>query len=123
MKEDPVSMAMLYDFYGDVLTDKQREFFEYYHHDDLSLSEISENVGITRQGVRDVINRSEGVLRKMEERLGLVARYQSIQDGLNAIIRDAQEIHRCNEGRTYSADIRSAAGRILETAQALRDKD
>jgi predicted DNA-binding protein YlxM (UPF0122 family) len=111
-------MAMLYDFYGDVLTDKQREFFEVYHHDDLSLSEIAENAGITRQGVRDVITRAEAVLRKMESRLGLVKRYKGIQAGLDAITADARLIE---QTAAISTGVRDAARRIASCAASLRD--
>ena len=123
MKEDPVDMAMLYDFYGDVLTDKQREFFEYYHHNDLSLAEISENMHITRQGVRDVVSRAEGVLRKMEERLGLVRRHQDMQNGLASILASAEAIVAFNDGRFMSTEIRDAALRIKEAASALQQKN
>ena len=48
-------MTMLFDFYGEILTDRQKEFFDLYYNEDLSLAEIAENYGISRQGVRDVI--------------------------------------------------------------------
>ena len=60
-----VEITILYDFYGDVLTEKQRDFLNYYYNDDLSLSEIAENEGITRQGVRDAIKRAEAQLYEM----------------------------------------------------------
>ena len=123
MKENLVDMAMLYDFYGDVLTEKQREYFEYYHHDDLSLSEISENMGITRQGVRDIVTRAENGLRKMEERLGLVKRYQDIQDGIAVILANAEGIAALNEARFMSEELRDAAQRITDAAHALQQKD
>ena len=68
-----VEITILYDFYGDVLTEKQRDFLNYYYNDDLSLSEIAENEGITRQGVRDAIKRAEAQLYEMEEKLGFAA--------------------------------------------------
>ena len=52
-----LGITILLDFYGDMLTEKQRDFLGYYYNDDLSLSEIAENEGITRQGVRDSIKR------------------------------------------------------------------
>ena len=58
MKNQAYRMSMLYDFYGDLLTDRQKEFFDLYNKDDLSLSGIAENSGISRQGVRDVIVRA-----------------------------------------------------------------
>ena len=62
MKSQAYRMALLYDFYGDVLTDRQKEFYDLYYNEDLSLAEIAENYGITRQGVRDVIVRAEAIL-------------------------------------------------------------
>jgi Uncharacterized protein conserved in bacteria len=62
LKNQTYRMTMLYDFYGELLTDRQKEFFDLYYNDDLSLSEIAENAGISRQGVRDVIVRAEGIM-------------------------------------------------------------
>ena len=59
MKNQAYRMAMLYDFYGDLLTPRQKEFYDLYYNDDLSLAEIAENYDITRQGVRDIIVRAE----------------------------------------------------------------
>ena len=56
MKNQTFRMTMLFDFYGELLTDRQKEFYDLYYNEDLSLSEIAENYGISRQGVRDQIN-------------------------------------------------------------------
>ena len=60
--EKNLNVSILLDFYGAMLTEKQREAVEYYYNDDLSLSEIADNQGISRQGVRDAINRAEALL-------------------------------------------------------------
>lgn len=52
MKNQTYRMTMLFDFYGEILTDRQKEFFDLYYNEDLSLAEIAENYGISRQGVR-----------------------------------------------------------------------
>ena len=65
MKNQAYRMAMLYDFYGDLLTARQKEFYGLYYNDDLSLAEIAENYDITRQGVRDIIVRAEKTLEDM----------------------------------------------------------
>ena len=75
MKNQAYRMAMLYDFYGDLLTARQKEFYDLYYNDDLSLAEIAENYGITRQGVRDIIVRAEKTLEDIEEKTGLIQRY------------------------------------------------
>ena len=72
MKNQAYRMTMLFDFYGDVLTDRQKEFYDLYYNEDLSLGEIAENYGITRQGVRDVIVRAEAILTDLEDKNGLI---------------------------------------------------
>ena len=72
MKSQAYRMAMLFDFYGDVLTPRQKEFYDLYYNEDLSLAEIAENNGITRQGVRDVIVRAEAILTDLEDKTGLM---------------------------------------------------
>ena len=67
MKSQAYRMALLFDFYGDVLTPRQKEFYDLYYNEDLSLAEIAENYGITRQGVRDVIVRAADTLAGLEE--------------------------------------------------------
>ena len=62
-----LEMGYLLDFYGEVLTEKQREMLRQYYNDDLSLSEIGENFGITRQGARDAIKHGENALKELEE--------------------------------------------------------
>ena len=72
MKNQTYRMTMLFDFYGDILTQRQRELFDLYYNEDLSLSEIAENCGISRQGVRDVIVRAEAAMTELEDKTGLV---------------------------------------------------
>ena len=68
MSDKTYELTMLYDFFGELLTDKQREYFEYYYCDDLSLGEISELTGVCRQGVRDTLLRTERLLRQYEDK-------------------------------------------------------
>ena len=72
MKNQTYRMTMLFDFYGDILTPRQRELFDLYYNEDLSLAEIAENCGISRQGVRDVIVRAENAMTELEDKTGLV---------------------------------------------------
>ena len=74
--EERIWTGLLLDFYGGLLTEHQRSTLELYLMEDLSLGEIGEQLGITRQGVRDAIVRGEAALRKAEENAGIVARYQ-----------------------------------------------
>ena len=63
MKQDAYAMTLLFDYYGELLTEKQKTCFDLYYNQDLSLSEIAEEAGITRQGVHDTLARAESVLR------------------------------------------------------------
>ncbi|MCL2085288.1 MAG: DNA-binding protein [Oscillospiraceae bacterium] len=119
MKDNPVTMALLFDFYGETLTDKQKDYFDLYYGRDLSLSEISENEGITRQGVRDVISRAENTLRDLESRLGLVARYGHLLLTAGKLSEAAREILEINERRYINATIKKRAEEILRLAETL----
>jgi len=80
-----LEMGYLLDFYGEVLTEKQREMLRQYYNDDLSLSEIGENFGITRQGARDAIKHGENALKELEEKVGFAARYRRMQQKLEEL--------------------------------------
>ncbi|MEE3467441.1 MAG: sigma factor-like helix-turn-helix DNA-binding protein [Eubacterium sp.] len=81
--EELAELAALYDTYGNLLKDGQRDIFEAYVLDNLSLSEIAEEQGMTRQGVYDTINRSRKKLREYEERLGIIERTTAIERHLD----------------------------------------
>lgn len=78
--EKACRMTMLFDFYGNLLTQKQREVMHLYYEQDLSLAEIAENLGTSRQAVYDTLKRSEKALEKFEEKLGLLENYQKEKD-------------------------------------------
>lgn len=78
MAEKDLSLTLLFDIYGNLLSDSEREDFEYYYCDDLSLSEIAENTNRSRQGARDNIVRAEKSLRGFEEKLGLQKKLREI---------------------------------------------
>ena len=80
-----LEMGYLLDFYGEVLTEKQREMLRQYYNDDLSLSEIGENFGITRQSARDAIKHGENALKELEEMVGFAARYRRVQQKLEEL--------------------------------------
>lgn len=80
-----MTVTMLYDFYGDMLTEKQAEAIDLYYNEDLSLAEIAEPLGISRQGVRDNIKRGEKQLFELEEKLGLVKRFMQIGEKLSDV--------------------------------------
>lgn len=87
-----VIISLLLDFYGQLLSEKQLEVMNCYYNDDYSLREISEIVGITRQGVHDTIKRSEQSLLEFEEKLGLYSKWQDIHKKLETIEKSVTDI-------------------------------
>ena len=114
-----MEIALLYDFYGEVLTEKQQNMVDLYYNNDLSLAEIAENEGITRQGVRDSVKRAETQLLEMEERLHLAQRFKQMHADFEQIERDAREIAELNDRTGYLREIAERADRIQRLAQAL----
>ena len=74
MRADALTMSLLYDYYGELLTEKQRGLFDLYYNQDYSLSEIASAAGISRQGVHDTLARAEELLEGYEAALGCIAR-------------------------------------------------
>lgn len=91
-----VELAWLMAFYGGMLTEKQREVLTLHCEEDLSLGEIAQEAGVSRQGVHDMLTRAAQKLFDMEEKLGVAARFSRMQDGL-AICRDALRNKRYDE--------------------------
>ncbi len=118
MKSQAYRMTMLFDFYGDVLTDRQKEFYDLYYNEDLSLGEIAENYGITRQGVRDVIVRAEAVLTELEDKTGLIKRFHAMREQLRALQADAVRLSELAVQRDDGA-LEALAVRIRDTADLL----
>lgn len=85
MKNQAYRMSMLFDFYGDLLTERQKEFYDLYYNEDLSLSEIAENYGISRQGVRDVIVRAEAAMTEIEDKTHIIRRFNQNRKEIAAI--------------------------------------
>lgn len=77
-----LSLVILLDFYGGLLTEKQALALDYYYNQDLSLSEIADDMGISRQGVMAFLKQGEKHLKGFEEKLGLAARFEKISGGL-----------------------------------------
>jgi predicted DNA-binding protein YlxM (UPF0122 family) len=84
-----IDMILLYDYYGDLLTDRQKECFELRYYQDLSLSEIGEELGISRQGVHDNLSRAESLLRNMEAKTGCANRDQLCRKAAGSILQAA----------------------------------
>ncbi|NLL39241.1 MAG: YlxM family DNA-binding protein [Clostridiales bacterium] len=115
-----VRMTMLFDFYGNLLTDKQKEYIDLYYNENLSLSEIAENDGISRQGVRDIIIRAEGILEATEEKTGLMRRYYEMQNDIKAIEGYLTEIAQLNQTRFKNGQLLNLCNDIYNRLQVLK---
>ena len=99
MEDGRLTRSMLLDFYGELLTEKQRECFDLHYNEDLSLSEIAEQLGISRQGVWDNIRRAESAMEDVEEKTGLLARFEENRLMLEELRAKLEEIRSVSEGR------------------------
>lgn len=88
-----LKFVLLLDCYGELLTEHQRNVMELYYCDDLSLSEIGEPMGITRQGVRALVKRTEGLLLNYEEKLGFAGRLGKMRSCFEALEESAAQIN------------------------------
>ena len=121
MKNQTYRMTMLFDFYGEVLTPRQKEFFDLYYNEDLSLAEIAENYGISRQGVRDVIVRAEAIMTDLEDKTGLMKRFMLMQQQVQAILAAAEKIQTVNNRQYDNPELARLANEITRSAQALKE--
>lgn len=101
--EKIVEQGLLYDFYGELLTEHQRQIYEARVFDNLSLSEIAQDFEISRQGVHDLIKRCDKILQGYEEKLHLLQKFMNIKETITQI-----------ESITNQDDVRKLANRILE---------
>ena len=109
-----LEISYLLDFYGEMLTEKQRTVMEQYYNDDLSLAEIADNFGITRQGVRDSIKRGEGILLELEEKVGFARRYRAVQEGVAQLEKLTRDIRFYNStSYAMSEEIDKATSEML----------
>ena len=113
--EEALFRTMLFDFFGELLTEKQREYFDLHYNEDLSLAEIAQSEGISRQGVWDIIRRAEESLRRYEEKTGLVARFTAQKELIARAEGQLDELRSLTEGPA-----RELAGQITMTLQELR---
>lgn len=114
-------MCLLFDYYGDLLTDKQKDIFDYYYNEDLSLAEIAELLGITRQGVRDSLVRSESIMREFEEKCSFISRFGDISTTLGRISELADKIVAENLKGQISLEVDRMAGEIYTLATGINN--
>ena len=89
---DALEMTLLFDYYGELLTDRQRQCFDLRYNQDLSLSEIAQELKVSRQGVYDNLSRAEALLRNMEEKTGCVRRDRDLRQAEQTILKAAQTL-------------------------------
>ena len=111
-----IDLILLYDYYGDLLTDRQRECFELRYYQDLSLGEIGEELGISRQGVHENLSRAEALLRNMEAKTGCAQRDQATRKAVSSILEAAKVLQQ-NADPVVSA----LAEKIISSAQGLEE--
>ena len=113
---DALQMALLFDTYGGMLTDKQRECFDMRYNQDLSLGEIGEMLGVSRQAVNDNLKKTEALLRRMEENIGSVKRDMMIRKAVQELLDAAAVLDASSDPAVLAAAqrIRSAADTLKE---------
>ena len=113
---DALEMALLFDYYGGMLTDRQRDCFDMRYNQDLSLGEIGELLGVSRQAVCDNLTRTEALLRRMEENIGCVSRDLKNRKLLKSILDAAKRLE------TYpDKTVSGLAGQIVAAAQGFEE--
>jgi len=117
MDDNTLRMTMLFDFFGELLTDKQREYFDLYHNEDLSLSEIAQKAGISRQGVYDIISRAEKTLIEFENKTGVVQRWLDTQNSLKQAGEIALELKRFSSANAENVNL---AEKLIEVLGSIK---
>lgn len=106
--------TLLYDFYGELLTEHQRQIYEEAVYNDMSLGEIAQEVGISRQGVHDLIRRCDKILMEYESRLHLVERFAKAKEKIREIERLADQMSE-GQGSEQLLQIRKLAEELMDT--------
>lgn len=110
-----LKQSLLYDFYGELLTNHQKEVYEQFVLEDLSLSEIAQSAGISRQGVHDMVKRCQKTLEGYEEKLHLVEKFLIIKEEVRQIdeVLDEYEVKTVSP-ENMAVQIREISDRIIE---------
>ena len=113
---DALEMTLLFDYYGELLTQRQRLCFDLHYNQDLSLSEIAEELKVSRQGVYDNLSRAEALLRNMEAKTGCVSRDLKCRQAAAIILEMAKQLQSRED-----EEVRKLAGKIITAAQGLEE--
>lgn len=113
--DDILQLTLLYDFYGELLTEKQKQVYELHYQDDLSLTEIGDELSISRQAVRDQLKRTEKILQDYEEKLQLVSRFQTQKKA----VQEMKHIMESMEKKNPDADMVKALSKMKKIAEGI----
>ena len=113
---EAVESILLFDYYGRMLTDKQKEYLDLRYNQDLSLGEIAEIMGVSRQAVFDNLTRTEALLRRMEENIGCVKRDIAVRKAAREILEAAAVLDASSDPA-----VSALARRIIAAAQGLEE--
>lgn len=113
---DALQMALLFDYYGELLTERQRMCFDLRYNQDLSLAEIAQELNVSRQGVHDNLSRAEALLVNMEQKTGCVRRDLQCRKAAQEIIRAAKALVEFND-----MNVSDLAQQILSAATSLEE--
>ena len=113
---EALEMTLLFDYYGDLLTERQRACLDLRYNQDLSLGEIAQELGVSRQGVFDNLSRAEALLRNMEEKTGCVRRDLRSRKAVREITAAAKRLEAHPD-----TDVKALAEFILTAAQGLEE--
>ena len=113
---DALEMSLLFDYYGGMLTEKQRQCFDMRYNQDLSLGEIAQDMGVSRQAVCDNLRRTEALLRKMEENVGYVGRDLRLRKVLRSIREAAGQLAQHSDD-----SVSQPAAQILRTVAEIEE--
>ena len=113
---ESVETVLLFDYYGRMLTDKQKEYLDLRYNQDLSLGEIAEIMGVSRQAIFDNLTRTEALLRRMEENIGCVKRDMLVRKAAREILEAAAVLDTSSDPA-----VSALARRIIAAAQGLEE--
>ncbi len=119
--EKNVEISLLLSFYKNMLTERQADTAELYYNEDLSLSEIGAELGISRQGVRDNLKRAESTLYDVEEKLGLAKRFLGIKSSLNEIDSIISQIEKSPDSKLLPNSIKHQINDILTIVAGINE--
>ena len=111
---DALEMTLLFDYYGELLTQRQRDCLDMRYNQDMSLGEIAQELGVSRQGVYDNLSRAETLLRNMEEKTGFLRRDEKVRSTAQQIIRAAEML-----SASKDPEVGKLARQILAAAKEL----